>query len=914
APAYSAPWATSISPGPADEVAQTVQFSVSANTNTALFSTQPAVAPNGQLTFELTEDANGDATITLALTDNGGTGNGGTAQSASVDFDIKVAAKNDRPTFTGGGDVTVDEDSGGYAQPWASAIVVGPADENGQTPTFTAVVTLNAALFAVQPSISANGQLSFTPTDNAFGSATVSVTLADGGAAEDPPRGADHGNTSDPVVFTIDVTSVNDAPVITTDPVVFAVDEDDPDGTSVATLAATDTEGDTRNWTIESNPNFSIGLLTGEIKVKVGAALDHEDADSHQLLVTVTDDGTPAEDDTVTVTIDVGDVNEAPVAAADYATAKQGETVVISVLANDADPDDGDALDVSSVTIVGPVTGGTPTPEADGTVSFVPPPGFTGTATFSYTVDDGFGVPSNVATVDVVVGSPPWFPLFPVPDPPDRAVVSFVQVRIENGAGDTQLTAVLPIDDAAGELIFRPEDYMTGEGVGTGGLLPGTYTPYFAYWVENDGDFGEEQEGNSFVVSYEEPAAPTGVDVRGPSGPLAAPVPGGARFAFQLPTTQGYVLEVADGGARAVVARLVRPLARPAEGEAFPVALAVSNLFIPLIPGDYSWRVRGYNPLAPADPITRAEAWSDGNPFTVTAPAPAGAPGAPDLLSPGGGIAFNPNAATGKAMVDFFWTAVPGATDYYVYVGLQEGTAVVNNEETSEPSLLGVSLRPGTYRWAAMAFNAAGRSAWSVVGEFTVNPAPGLALVTGTYEDPSIVFDWIGIAPHRVELYVVDEGAYRAWLESDLLPDQPYTPSGEQALPGHTYWFRTRSVGVNGERGIWSDWGVYQIPEVGGEVIVAAAVDLGTDGQVTFTWDWANMPAGGQVKLRVLRTSNYSSAIWTDTTGADGFVVTGDAVAAPRETYYIQVRPLDADGNPLNGWTNWQVYDMPDLK
>ncbi|MBT7298949.1 MAG: hypothetical protein HN849_05540, partial [Victivallales bacterium] len=502
----------------------------------------------------------------------------------------------------------------------------------------------------------------------------------------------------------------------------------------------------------------------------------------------------------------------------------------------------------------------------------------------------------------------------PIPDPPARAIVSFVRVRVANGAGDTQLTAVLPIDDAIGELIFRPEDYMTGEGAATAGLLPGTYTPYFAYWVEGDGDFGEEQEGNSFVVSYEEPAAPTGVDVRDPSGPLAAPVPGGARFAFQLPTTQGYVLEVDDGNARAVVTRLVRPLARPAEGEAFPVALAVSNLFIPLIPGDYSWRVRGYNPLAPADPITRAEAWSDGNPFTVTAPAPAGAPVAPDLLSPGDGLAFNPNAATGKAMVDFFWTAVPGATGYYLYVGLQEGTAVVNNELTGEPALAGVSLRPGTYRWAAMAFNEAGRSAWSVVGEFTVNPAPGLALVTGAYADPNIVFDWIGIAPQGVELYIVDEGAYRAWMVPDLPPDQPYTPSGELALPGHTYWFRARSIGANGDRGVWSDWGVYQIPEAGDQVLVAATPDTTVAGQVTFAWIWANMPAGAQVKIRVLRASNLVSGVWTDATGTDDLVLAGEAVAAPGETYHYQIRPLDADGNPLNGWTDWLLYTMPGPK
>jgi len=517
--------------------------------------------------------------------------------------------------------------------------------------------------------------------------------------------------------------------------------------------------------------------------------------------------------------------------------------------------------------------------------------------------------------VPVVVGPPPWYPPIPIPSAPlGRAIVlSFVRVRIADEAGNSELTAVLLIDDAAGELIFRPEDYMTGEDAATAGLLPGTYTPYFAYWVEGAGDFGEEQEGDSFIVSYEAPTAPTGVFYTG-AEPQSVPEPGGARFSFQLATAQGYVLEVEAGGTRDLVARLVRPLTRPAEGEAFPAGLAVTDLFIPLVPGDYGWRVRAYNPLAPATPALRAEAWADGNAFTVATPAPAGAPGVPDLLSPGAGIAFNPSVTTGKAMLDFFWTAVPGATGYYIYVGLQKGTAVVNNEKTTETSLRAVSLRPGTYRWAAMAFNATGRSVWSDVGLFTVNATSGPALVTGTHADGNITFDWVGMVPQGVELYIVDEGAYKAWMVSDLPPDQPYTPSGELALPGHTYWFRTRSIGANGDRGVWSDWDVYQIPDAGDQVLVAATPDTTADGQVTFAWNWTNMPAGAQVKIRILRASNFASGVWTDATGDDGLVLAGDAVAAPGETYHYQIRPLDADGKPLNGWTDWLLYTMPGPK
>ncbi len=51
---------------------------------------------------------------------------------------------NDAPSFTPGGNVVVDEDSGPYSSntPWATNIVPGPADEvaAGQTVTFEVTV------------------------------------------------------------------------------------------------------------------------------------------------------------------------------------------------------------------------------------------------------------------------------------------------------------------------------------------------------------------------------------------------------------------------------------------------------------------------------------------------------------------------------------------------------------------------------------------------------------------------------------------------------------------------------------------------------------------------------------------------------------------------------------------------------
>lgn len=91
------PWATAISAGPSDESGQTLTFNVS-NDNNGLFATQPDVDEgSGDLTYEPAVDANGSATVTLNLSDNGGTGNGGSDTSGDQSFTITVNPVNDPP-------------------------------------------------------------------------------------------------------------------------------------------------------------------------------------------------------------------------------------------------------------------------------------------------------------------------------------------------------------------------------------------------------------------------------------------------------------------------------------------------------------------------------------------------------------------------------------------------------------------------------------------------------------------------------------------------------------------------------------------------------------------------------------------------------------------------------------------------
>ncbi|NPC44116.1 ThuA domain-containing protein [Nocardioides sp. zg-1230] len=113
--------------------------------------------------------------------------------------------------------------------------------------------------------------------------------------------------------------------------------------------------------------------------------------------------------------VDPDPVNAAPVAVDDTATTTRGTAVDIAVLANDTDADEGDELAVSSVT---EPAHGTAVARADGTVTYTPDAGYTGTDTFDYVVSDG--TDSDTGTVTVTVTKKDEEP--PAPGTPDTTI------------------------------------------------------------------------------------------------------------------------------------------------------------------------------------------------------------------------------------------------------------------------------------------------------------------------------------------------------------------------------------------------------------------------------------------------------------------------------------------------------------
>jgi len=244
-------FATGIRSGPvsANETGQTVIFEVTGNSNSALFSVQPAIDPTGTLTFTPAANVSGTATITVHLKDDGGTANGGDDTSDPQTFTITVSAVNDPPSFTIPAVApAVNEDAGAQTvASFATAISPGPFETGVLTFNLGVTGTTGGLTFTAAPAINpSTGALTYTAAANANGTATVSVTLTDDGGT------ANGGvNTSAAQTFTITVNPVNDDPVLggITSPVPYLVGQP---GTPVAGAATV----------TDDSVNFATGVLS----------------------------------------------------------------------------------------------------------------------------------------------------------------------------------------------------------------------------------------------------------------------------------------------------------------------------------------------------------------------------------------------------------------------------------------------------------------------------------------------------------------------------------------------------------------------------------------------------------------------------------------------------------------------------
>ena len=175
-----------------------------------------------------------------------------------------------------------------------------------------------------------------------------------------------------------DVANVTEGQSVT---ITVLGNDTDPDGDSLDVASTTDPP----NGTAVINPDNTITYTPD----------NGPGSDSFEYTITDGNGGFDTARVDVTIT---EDPNSPPLANDDTATTPKNIEVVIPVLLNDSDPD-GDPLSITAVT---DPPSGTSANNNDGTVTYMPNSGFTGTDNFSYTVSDGRGG-SDSADVTVTV-------------------------------------------------------------------------------------------------------------------------------------------------------------------------------------------------------------------------------------------------------------------------------------------------------------------------------------------------------------------------------------------------------------------------------------------------------------------------------------------------------------------------------
>ncbi len=284
---------------------------------------------------------------------------------------------------------------------------------------------------------------------------------------------------------TLNFTVTNNAPAASDD--TANVNEDQM--VDIAVLG-NDTDADSSfnaaSMQVTSGPtNGSTSVDTGTGVITYTPTADYHGTDTFTYTV---EDIHGALSNAATVMITVASVNDAPVASADLASTPEDNAVTIDVAANDSDIDSGDSVDSSTITIAVQPTNGSVTING-GQVDYEPDLDFSGSDSFTYTIEDQNGDVSNTATVVVNVTGVNDLPTAANDNgtlDEDDSVVIDVLANDSDLDGTLDATTVLVMTDAANGI--TNVDALTGAV---------TYTPDANYngsdsftYVVRDNDDG----------------------------------------------------------------------------------------------------------------------------------------------------------------------------------------------------------------------------------------------------------------------------------------------------------------------------------------------------------------------------------------------------------------------------------------
>jgi large repetitive protein len=346
--------------------------------------TMTSVITAGQVCVTYTPTANyyGTDTICVIVCDNGVPSKCDTAK-----IPVTVTPVNDKPIVPDATAVTPN------TLPVTVCVPITDAD-----PTDTHTITLCGAptLGSINGVVNnATHQLciTYTPTAGAVGTDHVCVRICDSGTP----------TLCDTTDLTFIVGSTNDKPVAMND-----INITLKNMAVSGNVKSNDTDPNFNALTVNTSP--VLAPAHGVITLNANGTYTYTPVlnfvGTDIIKYQVCDNGVPSLCDTATLSIEVRDVssnggNQAPVATDDNTSTPAGQSITIAVKSNDFDPQNGT---IGNPTLFGTAIGGLPTVNPDGTVTFVPAPGFVGDAIFTYYVCDN-GTPSlcDSATVTIIV-------------------------------------------------------------------------------------------------------------------------------------------------------------------------------------------------------------------------------------------------------------------------------------------------------------------------------------------------------------------------------------------------------------------------------------------------------------------------------------------------------------------------------
>lgn len=328
------------------------------------------VAADGSVVFTAEAGFHGTAGFDYTVADAHG------AQS-TAHATVQVSPVNDAPVALAD-TVTGTEDLRLVLRP--SQLLGNDFDPDGDLLRVQSVANARHGTVAINEA----GDIVFTPDAHFNGVAGFDYVVTD-----------DNGGTTTGTV-NVSVAASNDAPTAAAD--AYAIGEDEVLSIPTTNLVANDQDVDGDALVVTAVGNAAHGRVvlangtvtfTPDVDFHGQASFQYAVSDGHGGVVIGT------------ATVDVAPVNDAPVAAADSLVTLEDTALAIPrerLLGNDRDAE-GASLWLEAV---GNAQNGTVALDANGQVTFVPTPNFSGVASFQYTVSDGAGGQST-ATVTVVV-------------------------------------------------------------------------------------------------------------------------------------------------------------------------------------------------------------------------------------------------------------------------------------------------------------------------------------------------------------------------------------------------------------------------------------------------------------------------------------------------------------------------------